>query len=156
MSARSRRGRRRAPNLSDGDIKAIVQLLDGWQGRLSWDGLLDAVEGRFHWRYTRQTLFKHARIRDGFRMRKEAQREHTSEERRAGSAEMQAALGHLQRVEAENQRLEAENERLLEQFSRWAYNARMRGLDEEALNQPLPPIDRAPLRGRTGRKKRTR
>ena len=153
MTAPRRAVRRRAPNLSDDDIAAIVEVLDGWTGTLSWDRLIHAIEKRFARSYTRQALFKHTRIREAFKGKKRALQKQPSDGSRAKSAEMQAALGRIARLEAENQRLATENGQLLEQFARWAYNAHVRGMDEEALNRPLLPVDRKAGPATTGRRR---
>lgn len=133
--------KKRSKNLGDADINKIVGILDGWSGRLTWDLLIDAIELRMHNCYTRQTLYKHARIRNAF----ELQKKHLpagDNRKKAASPELQVALDKIDRLETENRRLESENEQLLEQFARWAYNAHTRGLDHDFLNQPLPPVNR--------------
>jgi hypothetical protein len=141
---------RRAKNLTDSDIKQIVEIVDGWSGRLTWDLLIEAIELRMYNRYTRQALYKHERIRHAFDLQKKSLSGTGGNEKRAASPELQIALERIARLEAENRRLEAENERLLEQFVRWAYNAHVRGLDKESLNQSLPPVNRGQTRGKTG------
>ena len=133
---------RRGKNLTDDAIEQIVRLLDGWEGKLTWDALIDAIGTRLHCRYTRQALHKHQRIRAAFALRKESlggQKETTVWR---GSPQLTDAMVRIARLEAENQRLEAENYRLLEQFVVWAYNAHTRGLDKEFLSQPLPRVNR--------------
>jgi predicted kinase len=131
--------KKRAKNLSDTDIKLIVEILDGWSGKLTWDLLIDDISLRMHSRYTRQALNKHERIRHAFDLRKKSD-EVTI--RRASSPELQMALERIARLEAKSVRLESENQRLLEQFVRWAYNAHTRGLDQDFLNRPLPSVNR--------------
>ncbi|PKN18685.1 MAG: hypothetical protein CVU71_10355 [Deltaproteobacteria bacterium HGW-Deltaproteobacteria-6] len=133
--------KRRAKNLSDADIKQIVEILDGWLGKLTWGLLINAIELSLFYRYTRQTLFKHERIRNAF----EVQKKNLS---RVGgqivisSPELKVALETIERLKKENIRLESENQRLLEQFAAWAYNAHARGLDYEFLSHPLPGVNR--------------
>ena len=131
---------RRGRNLTDADIRAIVGILDGLSTHLTWAMLIDKAERVLGCRYTRQALHKHARIQDAFA----AQNKHGVEA--AGPkkpTEVRALADRIARLNAENSRLEMENNRLLEQFARWAYNAAIRNLDAEYLNQPLPAIDRA-------------
>ena len=140
MKRERRRDRRRSPNLSDADIEAIVELFDGWQGRMTWPLLIEVVERKLHARYTRQTLHKHERIYRAFQLRKESERGNPTPERRATSVEMQVLLEENARIKAKNERLADENEGLLEQFVVWASNAWMQnGMDETALSRPLPP-----------------
>ncbi|WP_295968053.1 hypothetical protein [uncultured Xanthomonas sp.] len=134
----------RAKNLSDEDVSRIVGILDGWSGRLTWDALLDSVEKHLFARYTRQTLHKHTRIQAAFEHRKRALAGGGVVLRKLKAVpEMQLAMDRIARLEGELQRVRAENTRLLEQFARWAYNASIRGLDEEYLNSPLPSMNGA-------------
>lgn len=133
---------KRAKNLDDAGIKQIVEILDGWSGKLTWELLIDAIELRMHCRYTRQTLHKHERIYNAYELRKKGIADGDGEIRTVRSPELQKALERIARLEIENKRLESENEKLLEQFARWAYNAHTRGLDSNFLNQSLPPVNR--------------
>ncbi len=133
---------KRSKNLGDAEIKQIVETLDGWSGKLSWELLIDAIELRMFNRYTRQALFKHERIRNAFDLRKSKPAKGQEEIRRVAAPELQIALERIVKLEAENKRLESENNHLLEQFARWAYNAHTRGLDNNFLNRPLPSINR--------------
>lgn len=133
---------KRSKNLGDAEIKQIVEILDGWSGKLSWELLIDAIELRVFNRYTRQALFKHERIRHAFDLQKSNPVKDQGKARRVGSPELQIALERIAKLEAENKRLESENNHLLEQFARWAYNAHTRGLDNEFLNRPLPSVNR--------------
>lgn len=130
---------KRAKNLDDLGIKQIVEILDGWSGKLTWELLIDEIELRMHNRYTRQALSKHERIRHAFDLIKKSD---DFSVRQVSSPELQVALERIARLEAENRRLESENERLLEQFVRWAYNAHTRGLDNKFLDRPLPTVNR--------------
>lgn len=134
---------RRAPNLTDDSIGKIIDLLDGWTGTLTWEGLIDAIAERRFTTYTRQALHKHERIRLAFaQCKKRISDGRGGETRRVESPELQAALERIERLQAVNDRLASENQRLLEQFATWAYNAHSRGLDNSFLSQPMPPIDR--------------
>ncbi|AEI75786.1 hypothetical protein CNE_1c04210 [Cupriavidus necator N-1] len=136
----------RARNLGDEDLEAISRLLDGWDGKLSWELLIEAIETRLKARYTRQALSQHARIKLAFQLTKERLTGQPRSKQQGsaglGATEAQALLERYQRLEGENARLKAENERLLEQFVVWAYNASNRGLDARFLSQPLPRVDR--------------
>lgn len=139
----------RARNLRDEDVAKIVEVLDGWTGKLTWELLIDAIEKRFFARYTRQALHKHTRIKDAFSHRKgEIANKGEKPRKTASSPELQLALDRLDRLTGENERLKAENTRLLEQFVRWAYNAHKRNLNEAFLNRPLPTVNRQQTRSR--------
>lgn len=133
----------RAKNLSDADIKRIVEILDGWDGKLTWELLIDAIELRLKNCYTRQTLHKHERIKNAFELSKASLAAGVKEVRTVRSPELQKALEKIARLEAENKRLESENQHLLEQFARWAYNAHSQGLDSNLLNKSLPSVNRS-------------
>ena len=133
---------KRAKNLDDADIKQIVEILDGWSEKLTWELLIDAIELRMHNRYTRQALHKHERIRNAFELRKAGLAHGDGEMQVVRSPELQKSLERIARLEVENKRLVSENEQLLEQFARWAYNAHTRGLDNRFLNQALPSVNR--------------
>jgi len=132
----------RAKNLDDAGIKEIVEILDGWSEKLTWDLLISAINFRTHNEYTRQTLHKHERIRNAFDLRKRALADGDATIRSVRSPELQKALERIARLEVETKRIESENTQLLEQFVRWAYNAHTRGLDSNFLNRPLPPVNR--------------
>lgn len=131
-----------ARRLTDADIAAVCELLDGWRGPLTWEGLVASVEQRFGHRYTRQALNLHLRISDAFKLRKRALRDVPERPSSSTPVGVQAMQERLSRLEAENARIKAENQRLLEQFVRWSYNASLRGLDDRCLNQALPRVDR--------------
>ena len=133
----------RARNLDDAGIKDIVEILDGWSEKLTWDLFIEAINFRTHNKYTRQTLHKHERIKNAFELCKARLADGDVAIRNVRSPELQKALESIARLEAKNKRLESENNQLLEQFVRWAYNAYTRGLDSEFLNQPLPPVNRS-------------
>lgn len=135
----------RAKNLGDKEIAAIVGVLDGWSGKLSWELLIEAIAARGLGCYTRQALHRHVRIHHAFNVRKESLAKAPAAESQANkdvAPELQAAQQRIERLEAENARLAAENHRLLEQFVCWAYNAHTRGLDKDFLSRPLPRVDR--------------
>lgn len=133
----------RAKNLTGNVIAEIVHILDGWTTKLTWDLFIVKIEQRLRVRYTRQALFKHERISSAFVMRKKAlSKGGGTLPRTSGNTEHEKTLERLGQLKSENERLEAENNSLLEQFARWAYNASMRGLSQDFLNQALPTVDR--------------
>ena len=62
-------------HLNEHDIERIVELLDGWKGKLTWELLCDACERTINTRPTRQTLAKFQRIAGAYKAVKERGRE---------------------------------------------------------------------------------
>lgn len=126
-------------------MELIISVLDGWKGKLTWDKLIKAIEERSNIKYTRQALFNHTRIKLAFQNCKSRSENSTVKptEAKENNPAILLLKNRIDRLEAENSRLQLENERLLEQFVRWAYNAHLRGLDKNFLNNPLPIVDRA-------------
>lgn len=129
-----------AKHLTTRDIDLLVGLIDGWNGKLTWDALCDEAACLIGTRPTRQTLNAHARIKSAFGDKKTQQKSGIKPTKRPES--LAIAEQRIHRLESENQRLKAENDRLLERFVRWQYNAHKRGLSQTVLDAPLPVIDR--------------
>jgi hypothetical protein len=128
-------------HLSDKNIQQIIDLLDKWQGPLSWETLLDAVAVTVGQRLTRQGLSNHERIKIAFQVRK-AVGDPEARKTPKGSLGVTAAQQKVTALQAKVDRLEKENDLLLSQFARWCHNAALHGLDENKLNAALPPVDR--------------
>lgn len=128
-------------HLNDRKIEVIVEVIDGWSGKLTWGRLLEAIEPCVG-KYTRQALNNHTRIKTAFDQRKKSLRGSVAKSFEDKPVELQKALQRIEKLEAENQRLGRENDQLLEQFVRWAYNAANNGLSEDQLNAALLDIDR--------------
>lgn len=136
----------RAEDLNEERIEVILATLDAWQGKLTWDLLIDAVATKTGQRYSRFTLAEYPGIANAFAVRKRVVREKAgSRPLSARDERVQDALerARVQRVRAD--RLQAENQRLLEQFVVWATNAERKGVTMSMLNAPLPkpPRDRS-------------
>ena len=127
--------------LTDRKIEFVVGVIDGWNGKLTWDRLLVAIEPQVG-KYTRQALNNHVRIKTAFDLRKRALRDCGNVNIDDKPVELQIALQKIERLETEKARLTRENQQLLEQFVRWSYNASNKGLSIEQLNAALPDIDR--------------
>lgn len=137
----SKQKHQRARNVDEIVVREVLSVLDGWTDKLTWDSLITVVEQRTRQLYTRQTLSGHERIQQAFAVRKKALLGASGDADKpaeADSIEQQV----IRRLEAQVQRLEAENSALLEKFVVWAYNARIRGLDEQFLSQALPRVHR--------------
>jgi len=128
-----------AKHITDYDIERIVEVLDGWRDKLTWEALCDTCEPVIGTKPSRQTLLKFSRITmayDACKTRlKEDAPTHTP-------PSMRVAVERINRLEQENERLKRENAGLLQQFVIWQYNAYAQGLNGHLLNNPLPAIDR--------------
>jgi hypothetical protein len=135
----------RAPDLTNERIAVILETLDAWKGKLTWELLLDAVQVSTGFRYSRFTLAEYPEIANAFSFRKEALRGALPQQRGEPRDErVRAALAQAERYKAKADRLEAENQLLIEQFVTWAINAERKGVTMMMLNAPLPlpPRDR--------------
>jgi|TARA_R100001132_G_C3241118_1_gene71821 hypothetical protein len=129
-----------AKHLTERDIEKILGAIDGWQGKLTWDSLCDAVIKQIGKRPTRQSLNANTRIKQAF-LDKKARLKGDFQETKTPPS-LAIAGQRIKRLEEENARLKAENSRLLEQYVVWQYNAYRHGMSEEKLNASLPVIDR--------------
>jgi hypothetical protein len=129
-----------AKHLTDYDVKRIVEMLDGWRDKLTWETLCDACLPVIGVKPVRQTLVKFARIQNAFKACKKRLKEEVPSIKLPPT--MRVATERIARLEVENERLRRENRELLEQFVVWQYNAHVRGLSDRDLNRPLPGIDR--------------
>lgn len=129
-----------AKHLSTKDLDLIVGLIDGWEGKLGWEALCDAVEPLIGTRPTRQTLNSHERIKNAFKHQKKRLKSGFVSTKRPAS--LSIAEQRIRRLEAENSRLQRENNQLLERFMCWQYNAHKFNVSAEKLDAPLPFVDR--------------
>lgn len=138
----------RAPDLTEERVKSVVDILDGWSGKLTWDLLLDAVEKSTGFRYSRFTFAEYPEIANAFSLRKDMLRGTWKGERSQPRDErVRAALEQVERYKAKAERLEKENQLLLEQFVTWATNAERKGVTMAMLNAPLPKPERDRTKG---------
>ncbi|MEK2602932.1 hypothetical protein [Burkholderia arboris] len=133
----------RAPDLTDERIKLLLDTLDGWKGKLTWDLLIEAVRKATGITYSRFTFAEYPQIANAFSLRKDALRGTWKVESGAPRDErIRAALAQVERYKAKVERLEAENQLLKEQFVTWAHNAERKGVTMMMLNAPLPKPER--------------
>lgn len=138
----------RAPDLTQEHITTVLDTLDTWRGKLTWNLLLDKLEAEWGHRYSRFTLAGYPEIANAFGHRKDTLRGTLPESRGTPSDErVRAAIEQAERFKAKAQRLEAENNLLLEQFVTWAFNAENKGVTMDMLNKPLPKPDRDQSKG---------
>ena len=130
-----------AKHLTEGDVSAIVELIDGWPSeKLTWEKLCDGARDVVGKRPTRQSLNSHKAIRDAYVARKKGLRRQGI--RVVRPANLTMAAERLRNLEAKVEKLRLENNTLLERFVVWQYNAYKHGLSDRDLNEPLPRIDR--------------
>jgi len=136
----------RAPDLTDERIAAVLETLDAWKGKLTWDLLLNAVQASTGFRYSRFTFAEYPEIANAFSLKKDVLRGSLPRQRGEPRDErVRAAIAQAERYKAKANRLEAENQLLIEQFVTWAVNAERKGVTLDMLNTPLPkpPRDRS-------------
>lgn len=138
----------RAPDLTKERIDQVVEILDTWKGKLTWDLLLSALHAATGVRYSRFTFAEYPAIANAFSLKKEALRGTVTPERGEPRDErVRAALEQADRYKAKAERLQQENDLLLEQFVTWATNAERKGVTLHMLNAPLPKPDRDRSKG---------
>ncbi|WP_411201676.1 hypothetical protein [Kosakonia cowanii] len=103
--------------------KKIVDFINKWpvDNKLTWDVLCDKLVGIIDKRPSRQSLSSHVRIADSVK-----------------PANLKVASQRIRRLEAENEALKELNDGYLEQFKVWLYNAHLKQITIEELNNPLP------------------
>ena len=140
--------KKRAPDLTDERIAIVLETLDMWKGKLTWELLLDAVETSTRHRYSRFTFAEYPEIANAFSFKKDSLRGTLPRARGEPRDErVRAAIAQADRYKAKAARLEAENQLLSEQFVTWATNAERKGVTTDMLNAPLPKPGRDRSKG---------
>lgn len=140
----------RAPDLTGERIGAVIEALDEWKGKLTWELLIDAVENLTGYRYSRFTFADYPQIANAFSLKKDLLRGTVPRKHGAPRDELvRAAMAQVDRYKSKVDRLEAENQLLLEQFVTWAINAERKGVTMDMLNAPLPKPERCRSKGTT-------
>ncbi|MBW8375624.1 hypothetical protein [Stenotrophomonas sp.] len=135
--------KKRAPDLTEDLVGSVLDAIDGWKGKLTWDLLIAAVERTTGIAYSRFTLSAYPEIANAFTLRKEALRGTWAGEQSIPRDEkVRAALEQVERLQRSVQRLKSENMLLKEQFVTWALNAERKGVTMLMLNAPLPKPSR--------------
>ncbi|OZB69554.1 MULTISPECIES: hypothetical protein [unclassified Thiomonas] len=138
----------RAPDLTEERIQAVIDTLDDWKGKLTWDLLLKKVEEKTGIAYSRFTFAEYPKIANAFALRKKALSGTWKIDAKSPRDEqVRAALEQVARYRAKVDRLEQENQLLLEQFVTWATNAERKGVTMAMLNAPLPKPNRDRSKG---------
>jgi hypothetical protein len=130
--------KQRAPDLTEATIAVVVDLLDGWTGKLTWDLLIAEVLRLTGFEYSRFTFAEYPGIANAFTIKKRKLSGTLARgPRTPRDGQILAALDEAQRFREKAERLERENELLLEQFLMWAVNAERHGVTIAQLNAPL-------------------
>lgn len=133
----------RAPALTTERIQTVLDTLDGWKGKLTWELLIESVHEATGITYSRFTFAEYPSITNAFALRKEALRGQAGKPAREPKDErLRAALALAERYKVKAERLEVENQLLLEQFVTWAHNAELKGVTMMMLNAALPKPQR--------------
>jgi hypothetical protein len=135
----------RAPDMTKERIELVIEIVDGWKGKLTWDLLIEGVSQAIGITYSRFTLAEYPSIANAFSLRKQALK--GAIPRNPRDALVKAALEKTDRYRAKAERLEQENQLLLEQFVTWAANAERKGVTMSMLNAPLPKPNRDRSKG---------
>lgn len=127
-----------AKHLTQNDIDLVVSLIDGWQSKLTWQGIVDKYVELTGRTTTRQTLEKKEEINTAYNNRRWGPPKKPS--RRVVS--LPAAQEIIDTQDITLSRHEMQISRFKAQFARWIYNASKKGISVDNLNQNLPTIDR--------------
>lgn len=148
------------PKLDGEEIGTVVAMIEAWDGPLTWERLTDRVALVLGRPFSRQALDAHAKIKTAYQTRKIRLRKIRASVV-AGRPDMDdippelgLALQRAAALQARVDRLQATVDAYDVKFVTWLYNARIAGLSEAKLNEPLPPIDRGADREPNGRASR--
>lgn len=129
-----------ARHLTERHTQILVDLIDAWSGKLTWEGLCSKGSEVLGFRPTRQTLYAHQAVKEAYDVKKSHLKTGLMPSKRPES--LAIAEQKIRKLESEVARLTSENERFIEQFIRWQYNAQKRGISRAVLDDHLPVIDR--------------
>ena len=127
-------------HLNEGDVATALELLRYWNGKLTWDKFIIAIESQVGATFSKTALTNREEIQQAYtsakaRLRKGRQVQH-------GDVNLGRALERIAKLKNEVEVLQEKNHALLEQFRRWHYNARRKGLTDADLETPLPKLRR--------------
>jgi hypothetical protein len=136
------------PKLDGEEIGTVVAMIEAWNGPLTWGRLTDRVALVLGRPFSRQALDAHAKIKIAYQIRKTRLRKVRASVR-AGKPDLEElppevalAFQRAEALQARIDRLQATVDAYDVKFITWLYNARIAGISEDALNSPLPLIDR--------------
>ena len=127
----------RAKNLSSEDVRKIVELINAWTERLTWDRLIDKLFRSLYQKYTRQALAKHDVISRAFAAKQKALRVPGPAGKVFADPVKKVEAEKLERLKNEIKSLEQIIASYEEKFVIWATNAKLHGMTDKELNKPL-------------------
>lgn len=123
--------------LSETDVKRIETMILDWRSsKLSWDLVVVACENELGIITTRQALNRRENIKLALKARKAELKAPSKSSRRF--SDIDQANDRIARLTQRVAELEQAQEVLVEQFARWAFNAKSHGVTKTMLDQPIP------------------
>jgi hypothetical protein len=139
----------RAANLTDETIELVLDRLDSWSEKLTWEALISKIKSETGHEYSRFTFADYPQVVDAFSLKKKALSGKLARPPLTPrDSQVQAALAQVERFRAKAERLAHVNALLNEQFVTWAQNANRFGITKDQLNAPLslPPREQSKIR----------
>ena len=132
----------RKPHIKDVHIAAIQSLIRSWNDeKITWESVCAAAEPVLGYKPSRSGLNSHPRLIEAFQARKAGLKVRPPENRSMPGS-LASAARQLATKDAEIAELTSTINKLEEQFERWQYNARLRRVTLEHLDEPLPHLER--------------
>jgi hypothetical protein len=123
-------------------VEAIKNIIFTWdKEKMDWNAVCAAAEPILGYRPSRSGLSSHDELLKSFQSRKLGLKARPPQNRPLPGS-LAAAAHQLAAKDAEINALKKTINGLMEQFERWEYNAYLRRVTLEQLNEPLPHIDR--------------
>jgi len=128
--------------ITKNNLPKIARELDRWNGKLTWPLFCARVAHILGvGSISRHTMYQYPAIVDRFQQRQRDLREATKSVPRDFTLDV--AVKRVADLEAQVKRLQETNNLLLDQFRRWQYNAFANNVRMDALDRPLPEVDRS-------------
>lgn len=132
----------RNPNIKAEHIAAILNLIRSWTDeKITWTAVCEAAKPVLGFEPSRSGLNSHPRLLEAFQARKAGLKVRPPEK---GSmpGSLASAGRQIATKDAEIAELNSAINKLEERLVRWQYNALLRRVTPEQLDEPLPRIDR--------------
>ena len=124
-------------------VAGILNIIRAWDDeKLTWEAVCAASEPVLGYVPSRSGLSAHPSLLEAFQARKQGLKSSPPASRPMPSS-LASAARQLASKNAEIAELRRTIGKLEETFERWQYNARLRRVTLEQLDEPLPHIDRA-------------